>query len=318
MRQFDIVRVARFAGVGVLGLLLSACSMGNMFAPGKPSETAQLQNASATPAQISAASTNALPAIATECPEIKVRPGSEALFYYGGGKVGDARSLNYQAVIDKQSRNCVVSNGLITVKMGVVGRLPWQVAQRRSDAITLHDGIAYYTDEIGVAAAVEATTGRPHWVRRLPGGLFQNTISHPLYRITEFLADDEPAVFAAWSRRAPFDFPTELNVIVRVMDRRDPGESSMIDQLNSQSGSRFVLMLVDAHQHGNADDLFDLGCCVGRMGPDRVFALHKGGDGSTDRFGIAHVVIDDTEGWQLTLARLLRKAGVSVDLNKLV
>ena len=123
MRQFDIARVARFAGVGVLGLLLSACSMGNMFAPGKPSETAQLQNASATPAQISAASTNALPAIATECPEIKVRPGSEALFYYGGGKVGDARSLNYQAVIDKQSRNCVVSNGLITVKMGVVGRL---------------------------------------------------------------------------------------------------------------------------------------------------------------------------------------------------
>jgi hypothetical protein len=110
----------------------------------------------------------------------------------------------------------------------------------------------------------------------------------------------------------------KLNVIVRVLDRRSPGESSMIDQLNSQSGSRFVLMLVDANQHGNADDLFDLGCCVGRMGPDRVFALHRGGDASTDRFGIAHVVIDDTEGWQLTLARLLRKAGVSVDLNKLV
>jgi len=52
--------------------------------------------------------------------------------------------------------------------LGVVGRLPWQVAQRRADAITLHDGIAYYTDEIGVAAAVEASTGRAHWVRRLP------------------------------------------------------------------------------------------------------------------------------------------------------
>ena len=82
-----------------------------------------MQRASATPAQISAQATNALPAIATECPEIKVRPGSEALFYYGKGKVGDPRSLNYQAVIDKQSRNCVVSNGLITVRMGVVGRV---------------------------------------------------------------------------------------------------------------------------------------------------------------------------------------------------
>src|SRR4030095_7210122 len=47
-----------------------------------------------------------------------------------------------------------------------------------------------------------------------------------------------------------------LNVIVRVLDRRSPGDSSMIDQLNSQSGSRFVLMLVDANQHANADDLF--------------------------------------------------------------
>jgi hypothetical protein len=123
MGSFDVRRLARLAIVGAAALALPACSMGNMFAPGKPAETAQLQNSSATASEISAASTNALPAIATECPEIKVRPGSEALFYYGKGKVGDARSLNYQAVIEKQSRNCVVSNGLITVKMGVVGRL---------------------------------------------------------------------------------------------------------------------------------------------------------------------------------------------------
>ena len=104
MGQFDFARAARFAGIGVVGLLLSACSMGNLMGSGKPSETAQLQSASATPAQISA-------------------QASEAMFYYGKGKVGDPRSLNYQAVIDKQSRNCVVSNGLITVKMGVVGRV---------------------------------------------------------------------------------------------------------------------------------------------------------------------------------------------------
>jgi hypothetical protein len=122
MVGFDVARAARFVGMGALALSLSACSMGG-FAPGNPSETAALQNASASQAQIASASTNALPAIATECPEIKVRPGSEALFFYGKGKVGDPRSLNYQAVIDKQSRNCVVSNGLITVKMGVVGRV---------------------------------------------------------------------------------------------------------------------------------------------------------------------------------------------------
>lgn len=116
--------LARSAMVAGLGLLLSACSMGGMFGGGgAPSpDTQQLQNATATPAQI-AAQSPALPAIASECPPIKVRPGAEALYYYGKGKVGNPNELQYQAVIDKQSRNCVVSNGLITVKMGVIGRV---------------------------------------------------------------------------------------------------------------------------------------------------------------------------------------------------
>ncbi len=55
-----------------------------------------------------------------------------------------------------------------------------------------------------------------HWVRRLPGGLFQNTISHPLYRITEFLPDAAPAVHAHWFARQPeHEFPTELRLNLR-------------------------------------------------------------------------------------------------------
>jgi len=83
--------------------------------------------------------------------------------------------------------------------------------------------------EIGTVTHVESVLGYPisgqfgsqvaadprHWVRRLPGGLFQNTISHPLYRITEFLRDEQPEVVAGWSRREGFEFPTELNVVLR-------------------------------------------------------------------------------------------------------
>jgi hypothetical protein len=113
----------RLAAVAGVGLLLSACSMGGMFGGGAPAaDTQALQNATVSPAEMAAASP-ALPAIATECPPIKVRPGAEALYFYGKGQVGNPHDLQYQAVIDKQSRNCVVSNGLITVKMGVVGRL---------------------------------------------------------------------------------------------------------------------------------------------------------------------------------------------------
>src|SRR5690606_1301892 len=114
---------------------------------GAPSpQTQQLQTAAVSPAEI-AAQSPALPAIATECPPIKVRPGAETVYYYGRGQIGNPRDLQYQAVIDKQSRNCVVSNGLITVQMGVVGRfmlgpsgsqssvdLPLRFAVERGDA----------------------------------------------------------------------------------------------------------------------------------------------------------------------------------------
>jgi hypothetical protein len=103
--------------------LLSACSMGGLFGGGNAAQNQQLQNATATPAAVAQAQTNALPAIATECPPIRIRPGSEAMFYYGNGRTGDAKALQYQGVIDESSRNCVVSNGLITVNMGVVGRV---------------------------------------------------------------------------------------------------------------------------------------------------------------------------------------------------
>lgn len=137
--------VLRIAAAATAAALLSACSMGGI-SPAPSAQSQALQTAAVTPDEI-AAQSPAIPAIATECPPIKVRPGAEALYFYGKGQVGNPRDLQYQAVIDKQSRNCVVSNGLITVKMGVVGRfmlgpsgnqtgveLPLRFAVERDDA----------------------------------------------------------------------------------------------------------------------------------------------------------------------------------------
>lgn len=125
MAGFGIERVSSWlASTAACGLAvaLAGCSMGGMLGGGT-TDPARYANVSATETQIAQAAPNALPAIATECPPIKIRPGSEALFSYGGGRVGNPQDLHFQAVIDQQSRNCVVSNGLITVKMGVVGRV---------------------------------------------------------------------------------------------------------------------------------------------------------------------------------------------------
>ena len=113
----------RLSAATALAALLAGCSMGSMFGGGNAAQNQQLQNATPTPAAVAQAQTSALPAIATTCPPIRVRAGSEAMFYYGSGRTGDARALQYQGVIDETTRNCVVSNGLITVNMGVVGRV---------------------------------------------------------------------------------------------------------------------------------------------------------------------------------------------------
>ena len=112
----------RFSALAGLAVLLTGCSMGSMFGGGTTTN-ADLQNATATSQAVAQAQTNALPVIATECPPIKVRLGGEAMYYYGNGRVGDPKALQYQGVIDETSRNCVVSNGQITVNMGVTGRV---------------------------------------------------------------------------------------------------------------------------------------------------------------------------------------------------
>src|SRR5690606_20286359 len=112
------------AGAGAIALAVSACSMGNMFSPAPAGGGAQqFQNANPTQDQMAAMSAAALPATATECPPIKVIAGGEALFKYTNNARPNPRDLNWQAVIENQSRNCVVSNGKISVKMGVVGRV---------------------------------------------------------------------------------------------------------------------------------------------------------------------------------------------------
>ena len=55
-----------------------------------------------------------------------------------------------------------------------------------------------------------------HWIHRLPGGIFHNVISHPVYKVTPFLLDDEPEVVAlSFGAADVAPLPTELRVLVR-------------------------------------------------------------------------------------------------------
>jgi predicted dehydrogenase len=56
---------------------------------------------------------------------------------------------------------------------------------------------SYYCYDLGGAHYAKALLGdKKHWIRALPGTLMQNTISHGICRIAEFMSDDNPQVIA--------------------------------------------------------------------------------------------------------------------------
>jgi predicted dehydrogenase len=56
---------------------------------------------------------------------------------------------------------------------------------------------SYYVYDLGDPSYARALLGdQDHWVRRLPGKLLQNVISHGIARIAEFLSGDSPQVIA--------------------------------------------------------------------------------------------------------------------------
>lgn len=76
---------------------------------------------------------------------------------------------------------------------------------------------SYYCYELGGSSYATALLGdKRHWVRRLPGRLLQNIISHGIARIAEFLKSESPHVMA-YGFVSPF--------------LKSGGESEIIDEL---------------------------------------------------------------------------------------
>ncbi|GHA30533.1 hypothetical protein GCM10007989_27950 [Devosia pacifica] len=162
---FTWPRIARGLSAVAVASALAGCSMGSMFGGGNSTADANLANATPSQQQIAAAQANALPAIATECPPIKVRQGGEAMFRYSGNNVGVASQLQYQGVIDEVSRNCVASNGQIQVTMGASGRilLGPQGSQSQVTApvrfAVERNGQAVFTEKYDIPVSVAGNSG---------------------------------------------------------------------------------------------------------------------------------------------------------------
>ena len=88
---------------------------------------------------------------------------------------------------------------------------------------------SYYSYDLGGPSYARALLGdKQHWVRRLPGKLLQNVISHGIARIAEFLTSDAPNVIAhgfVSSLLKQFD-ETEIVDELRVIIAEDQGTTA--------------------------------------------------------------------------------------------
>jgi predicted dehydrogenase len=88
---------------------------------------------------------------------------------------------------------------------------------------------SYYSYDLGDPSYARALFGdKNHWVRRLPGKLLQNVISHGVARIAEFLTSDTPNVIAHGFVSQPLKQAGETEIVdeLRVIISQESGTTA--------------------------------------------------------------------------------------------
>ena len=117
-----------------------------------------------------------------------------------------------------------------------------------------------------------------------------------------------------------------------VLHEQASGGRTIIEKLEHYGDVGFAVILLTPDDVGAAkadsSDLkararqnvvLELGYFVGRLGRDRVCALHRSNiELPSDILGVVYVELDPGGGWHLTLAREIKAAGLAVDMNNAV
>ncbi len=123
----------------------------------------------------------------------------------------------------------------------------------------------------------------------------------------------------------------DLNIRLQSLPAAPEKGKGLVESLEKNPDASFALVLLPHDDvvalRGNAADaaanvrtglVFQLGYFVGRLGLKRVCVLYTGGaETFVSDHGIQFLPMDSGNGWQLLLARHLKRAGIEIDLNKL-
>lgn len=122
------------------------------------------------------------------------------------------------------------------------------------------------------------------------------------------------------SSEAVLTFLQQLSLPVSEADHTN----GLIDTLETRTDTGFVVVM-NATGHADAgatlsdSSQFKLGYCAGKLGLKRMCMMHGPSHaGAGETHGVSHLMVDGNGGWQLHLARQMKRAGLDIDLNRLV
>lgn len=125
-------------------------------------------------------------------------------------------------------------------------------------------------------------------------------------------------------------FLERLGLEAVILHEQATGGRTIIEKLEYYADVDFATVLLTPDDIGGAKTseasklqprarqnvILELGFFVGKLGREKVCALHEGPlELPTDYLGVCYVRLDDGGGWRLQLAKELRETGFSVDLN---
>jgi predicted nucleotide-binding protein len=135
------------------------------------------------------------------------------------------------------------------------------------------------------------------------------------------------------ARESVARFLEKLGVEAVVLHEQATSGRSILEKLEHYADVDFAVVLLTPDDIGEAKDVtpgklqprarqnvvLELGYFIGKLGRAKVCALHRAPLELPSEFlGIGYVPFDSGGGWQLQLARELRAAGFTVDLNAAV
>ncbi|MYK94404.1 hypothetical protein F4009_10510, partial [Candidatus Poribacteria bacterium] len=134
------------------------------------------------------------------------------------------------------------------------------------------------------------------------------------------------------AKHAVARFVERLGLEAIILDEQSGGLQAIIDKFEEQAENIvFAMILLTPDDVGAAkaeqnelqprarqNVILELGYFIGKLDRNQICLLYKGGvELPSDIRGLSYVLMDDHDGWQLKLAREMKRANLSIDVNKL-